>query len=359
VRVAFAIENHLGHRTLLANMRAALADEPDLDAVWIPVDAQGNGILDRIPRLRDTHALVLALSAGRALRASAREARLDVAFLHTQRMAHLLVPWMRRTPTFLSIDSTPTSLEKYRVVHGLPSEKGSPYPPIRDAFHRLTYGMARGVVCMSELVRDTVVRDYGVASERTLVLWPGVDLTAWHPPAERAPGDEVRLLFVGGHFERKGGNLLLRWARETQATGWTLDIVTDEQIDVPARVRHHPPMKPNDPQLRELVRHADLFVLPTRADMSPWVISEAKASGTAILSTRVGALHEMVRDGVDGWLIPSDDFPALTACLDGALRDRGRLAHMGRQAREDAELRFDARTNARMLLSFMRANRAR
>ena len=35
-------------------------------------------------------------------------------------------------------------------------------------------------------------------------------------PAAR-PGDGVvRLLFVGGNFARKGGDLLLRWARETQ-----------------------------------------------------------------------------------------------------------------------------------------------
>jgi glycosyltransferase involved in cell wall biosynthesis len=357
VRVAFAIENHLGHRTLLANMRGALADEPDLDAVWIPVEAHGNGVIDRIPRLRDTHALVLALSAGRGLRASAKQGKIDVAFLHTQRMAHLLMPWIRRIPTFLSIDGTPASLERYRTVYGLPPRKGNTYQPIRDAFHRLTYGVARGVICMSELVRDTVVNHYGVPREKTLVLWPGVDIQAWRPPEERAPGSDVRLLFVGGEFDRKGGNLLLRWARETQLRGWTLDIVTTQPIEVPDRVRHHAPMSPNDPRLRELVRQADLFVLPTRADMSPWVISEAKASGTAVLSTRVGALPEMVRDNVDGWLIPSDDFAALKTRLDEALRDPAPLAAMGIRAREDAEMRFDARRNAHQLLGFMRANR--
>jgi glycosyltransferase involved in cell wall biosynthesis len=357
VRVAFAIENHLGHRTLMSNMRAALADEPGLAAVWIPIDARGNGIFDRVPGIRDTHALMLALSALRGLWASATEGPIDIAFLHTQRMAHLLAPWMRWTPTFLSIDATPALLERYRAVQGRPHQGRSRYALVRDALHRLTYRLARGVVCMSELVREIVIRDYGVPRDKTLVLWPGVDLGAWHPPAERAAGSDVRLLFVGGDFDRKGGDLLHRWARETQARGWTLDVVTDHPIDPPAHVRHHPPMKPNDPRLRELARQADLFVLPTRADVSSWVIAEAKASGTAVLSTRVGSVPELVRDGMDGWLIPSEDAPALAACLEEALRDRSRLAEFGARAREDAELRFDARRNARTLMDFMRAHR--
>jgi glycosyltransferase involved in cell wall biosynthesis len=356
MRVAFAIENHLGHRALLANMRTALADERDLDACWLPIDAYGNGIIDRIPRVRDAHALVLALSARRALKAAAKAAPIDAAFLHTQRMAHLLLPWMRQTPTFLSVDATPVSLEQYRAVQGLSSQQGGRYSAIRDAMHRRTYNAARGVVSMSEVVRETVVQQYGVPREKTLVLWPGVDTMRWHPAEQRAPGDELRLLFVGGDFDRKGGPLLLRWAAETKARGWTLDVVTDQPIEVPAGVRLHSAMKPNDPKLTDLVRQADLFVLPTRADMSPWVISEAKASGTAVLSTRVGALPEMVREGVDGWLIASNDFDALTAGLDEALRDRARLADFGARAREDAVVRFDSRQNALRLMQFMRVN---
>jgi glycosyltransferase involved in cell wall biosynthesis len=356
MRVAFAIEDHLGHRALMANMRAALADEAGLDARWIPISASGNGIIDHIPRLRDAHALVLALSARRGLNAAAKEGAFDVAFLHTQRMAHLLVPYMRRTPTFLSVDSTPAFLEQYRTAQGLSSQKGSRYWFLRDAAHRRTYAAARGVVCMSELVRETVVNDYRVPRERTLVLWPGVDLSRWRPAVDAAPGAEVRMLFVGGDFDRKGGPLLLRWAAETKARGWTLDVVCDQAIRVPGNVRLHSDMKPNDPRLVALMQQADLFVLPTRADMTPWVVSEAKASGKPVLATRVGALPEMVRDGIDGWLVPSDDLPALTERLEHAIRNHGQLAEFGARARQDAELRFSSRRNAHMLLDFMRAN---
>jgi glycosyltransferase involved in cell wall biosynthesis len=357
MRVAFAIENHLGHRAVAANLQAAIADVRDLDPVWIPIDAYGNGIIDHIPRIKDKHALVLALSARRGLREAAKQGTIDIAFLHTQRMAHLLVGFMRRPPSFLSVDATPVALEQYLALQGKASQQGSRYWAIRDAVHRRTYAAARGVVCMSEVVQRTLVEQYEVPKQRTLVLWPALDLNQWRPPAVRPSEGDVRLLFVGGDFDRKGGPQLLRWAKETRTRGYTLDIVTEQAIEVPAHVRLHSNLKPNDPRLMQLVRDADLLVLPTRADMSPWVVTEAKASGKAVLATTVGALPEMVRDGVDGWLIAPDDFSALSQRLDHAIQNRAILAEFGVKAREDAESRFNSQRNAELLLDFMRSKR--
>jgi len=94
-------------------------------------------------------------------------------------------------------------------------------------------------------------------------------------------------------------------------------------------------------------------VLPTRADMSPWVIPEAKAAGTAVISTHVGAIPELVRDGVDGWLVNPDDYTSFAQRLDEALRHRKKLFEFGRRAREDAVERFNSVTNARKLVQYM------
>lgn len=352
-RIAFAIENHLGHRTVAENLRQAISDRTDIQPVWVPINAYGNGLIDRIPVLRDKHALVLALSARRGLKRAEREGRFDVALLHTQRAAHLLVGWMRRTPTFLSIDATPATLEQYRALDAGAPQTSSRYWVIRDAIHRRTYRAARGVICMSELVRRTIVDTYGVPEERTLVLWPGVDTTRWRPRGQaRAPGP-LRLLFIGGDFDRKGGRLLLRWAEENKHLPFALDIVTEQTITPPPHVRVHSGLKPNDPRLVELLANADVFVLPTHADMSPWVVSEAKASGKPVLTTTVGALPEMVRDGKDGWLIPPGDFAALDARLKGFVADPSALGDFGLRAREDAEVRFNSQRNAEQLLAFM------
>lgn len=335
-------------------MRAQLADKAGIDPVWIPINAYGNGIIDRIPSLRDKHALVLALSARRGLREAERNGKIDIAFLHTQRMAHLLVSRMRRTPTFLSIDSTPIALEQYRALEGRASLEGSRYAVIRDAVHRRTYHAARGVICMSELVRRTIVDKYRVPEERTLVLWPGVDLQNWSSSAQDRADGALRLLFVGADFNRKGGPLLLRWAQENQHLPCVIDVVTEQAVAAPPNVRVHTGMKPNDPRLVKLMAEADLFVLPTLADMSPWVVVEAKASGKPSLTTTVGALPEMVRDGRDGWLVPPGDFAALDQRLKSLIANPSQLREFGARARADAELRFSSKRNADQLLDFMR-----
>jgi glycosyltransferase involved in cell wall biosynthesis len=357
MRVAFAIENHLGHRTAAANLRRALADVREVDSVWIPIHASGNGLLDHIPRLRDQHMLMLALSARRGLRRAAQDGPLDAVLLHTQRAAHLNVDWMRRTPTFLSIDSTPATLEQYRALEGRASQVGTRYWALRDAIHRRTYRAARGIVCMSEIVRAAIVEQYRVPLENTLVLLPGVDLDYWSPPSQDHAEQPVRILFVGGDFARKGGPLLARWAAKPGKVDYVLDLVTEHPVEVPSHVRVHTGLKPNDAMLRELVRRADLFVLPSLADLSPWSVAEAKATGTAVIASAVGALPEMVRDGIDGWLVQPGDFPDLSRRLDAAITSRQRLLELGARAREDAELRFCARRNASQLLDFMMVHR--
>jgi glycosyltransferase involved in cell wall biosynthesis len=357
MRVAFAIENQLGHRALLSNLKAALEHERDVEPLWFPVDPKGEGLL-ALPRVRDKHALIFGLKLRKVMRQAEAQAngRLDACFVHTQRMAHLAVDRMKKLPTFISIDATPAELDEiYRGVSGLASERGNFYWNIRDAIHRRTYRAARGMIAMSSAIARTLSTVYRVDPANVLVLLPGVDTELWRPPPARAPGDEIRLLFIGADFERKGGQLLLRWARETARKDFTLDIVTEQAIEPTPRVTVHGKFKPGEPGLVELVQRADLLVHPTRGDMSAWVISEAKAAGTAVLSTRMGGIPELVREGVDGYIVPPDDYTSFAERLEAMLADRQVLADFGLRAREDAVERLDARKNAHRLLEFMRA----
>jgi glycosyltransferase involved in cell wall biosynthesis len=356
MRIAFVIENQLGHRALLANLKVKISNLPDVHPVWLPLDPYGDSLLERLPRIRDQHALIFGLKARRLLRDGAAGGKLDAYFMHTQRMAHFAVDRMRQVPTFLSIDATPYELDAfYRGINNLPSQRGSTYWKLRDAIHRRTYAAARGIVTMSNAVATTLTSIYGVHPDNVLVLWPGVDTDTWCPHAVRAPGEECRILFVGADFERKGGKMLLQWAKSTPRNDFKLDIVTEQAIEPVPRVRVHTKFTPNQPGLVSLVQNADLLVLPTQADMSPWVISEAKAAGCAVISTQVGAIPELVRDGIDGWITKPGDYAAFAERLDAALNDRTKLVEFGRRARADAVIRFDAGKNAQKLIQFMRA----
>jgi glycosyltransferase involved in cell wall biosynthesis len=83
----------------------------------------------------------------------------------------------------------------------------------------------------------------------------------------------------------------------------------------------------------DLIAAADLLILPSLAEAFGLVLTEALYLGTPVVATRVGGIPEIVRDGVDGVLVPSADSPALADAIIRLLEDsaeRGRLAGAGR-----------------------------
>ena len=125
-----------------------------------------------------------------------------------------------------------------------------------------------------------------------------------------------------------------------------LDVVTAEDIPHSAGVTVHRHYRANDPELIKLFQSADLLVVPTRADMSPWVISEAMGAGTPVLASRIGGIPELIgREGECGLLVEPIDYDSLKQRLNSIVGDRSALREMGQCARERAELLFDAQRN--------------
>jgi len=79
---------------------------------------------------------------------------------------------------------------------------------------------------------------------------------------------------------------------------------------------------------------ADLFVMSSDDEGLPMVVLEAMASGLPVVATEVGALRDLVEEGVHGRLVPPRDPGALAAAVAAMLRDRERLRAMGAAARE-------------------------
>jgi N-acetyl-alpha-D-glucosaminyl L-malate synthase BshA len=77
----------------------------------------------------------------------------------------------------------------------------------------------------------------------------------------------------------------------------------------------------------------DLFLLPSATESFGLAALEAMAYAVPVIANRVGGLPEVVRDGIDGFLVPLGDIDAMTArCLE-LLRDDGRRHSFGEAAR--------------------------
>jgi glycosyltransferase involved in cell wall biosynthesis len=103
-----------------------------------------------------------------------------------------------------------------------------------------------------------------------------------------------------------------------------------------------------DPGTRaaELLPALDVFVLASRREGIPTVVLEAMACGVAVVTTDVGAVREVVEDGVTGIVVPPRDPEALAGAIGGLLRDPARRQAMGSEGRRAVEARHDIETCA-------------
>ena len=86
-----------------------------------------------------------------------------------------------------------------------------------------------------------------------------------------------------------------------------------------------------------LVTEALAVVLPSRwYENQPMIVLEALARGVPVVASDLGGTPELVRPGVDGFLVPPDDPGALASALRALLDDRARASSMGKSARERA-----------------------
>jgi glycosyltransferase involved in cell wall biosynthesis len=88
------------------------------------------------------------------------------------------------------------------------------------------------------------------------------------------------------------------------------------------------------------ISDCDVFALPSRYEGMPMAILEAMAMGKPIVSTRVGAIPEVVQDGVNGYLVAPGDVRALADRVALLLRDAAQCEELGRRARQRVEESF-------------------
>ena len=160
-----------------------------------------------------------------------------------------------------------------------------------------------------------------------------VDTDVFHPPAGRghAPDGSARLLTVAALTAKKGhADLLAALAELRRERQVTLDLVGGgelrgelneraQRLGVAKAVRFHGE-RPKE-EVAELMREADLFVLPSRFENLPCVLIEAIASGLPSVAAAVGGVPELL-DGNGGVLVRPGDPRALAAAIACALDHR-------------------------------------
>ncbi len=104
----------------------------------------------------------------------------------------------------------------------------------------------------------------------------------------------------------------------------------------------------------EALESADCMVLPSYTEGLPMAILEAMACRLPIISTKVGAIPEVITDGVEGFLIEPGNIEALADCIVRLGKDSQLRQRMGDAARVRVQQRYSLRAMVERILEVYR-----
>lgn len=217
-------------------------------------------------------------------------------------------------------------------------------PAWRLALEEEEIALADLILCGSEFCARTMI-DEGTPAGKVVVAEYGADTARFGPGPEGPRDGPLRVLFVGTLSLRKGIHHLLAAAERLASLGVRVTAVGSPRVRPEALARHAAVLETPGFRLHAdmpaLYRAHDVYAFPSLVEGSSLSVYEALASGLPVVTTpNAGSI---VRDGVEGFVVPPGDVDALAAALERLARDRDLRAAMGRAARARAEAYGDWR----------------
>lgn len=341
-----------------------------------------NERVSELGKLRTAMGSIWSPETYRRVRAALREDHFDV--LHVQNFFPLISPSIYYAARAEGVPVV-QSLRNYRLIcpvgtlnrNGHVCEscvgRAMPWPAIRHACYRHSklgsaavgsmiavhrrlgtwFDMVDAYIAMTEFMRDKFVQA-GFPAEKIFVK-----SNFLHPDPLPGTGDGNFALFVGRLSEEKGiATLLKAWALanptiplKVAGTGPLKSLLAGENL--PRSVDYLDWCE--EETVLQLMGSARFILIPTEwYEGHPRTAVEAFARGLPVIASRIGAMAEMVEDGVSGLSFTPGDANGLAEKIRWALEHPVRMAEMGARGRFIYEHRYTASMNYPQLIEIYR-----
>jgi glycosyltransferase involved in cell wall biosynthesis len=227
---------------------------------------------------------------------------------------------------------------------------------LRGRKHEIAYRLMNrapdAVFAVSDQVRQHCIEVDRIDPGRVQTIYNGLNLSDWENTNTQAASGQAVVSTVGNIRRVKGHDIFVRAAAIVAAqfpdvsfniAGEVLepeyfaeletlirDLGLSDRFHFAGGIKH----------LREYLAKSDIFVLPSRSEGFSNALVEAMAASLPIVATNVGGNAEAVEDGVNGFLVPSEDVAALAAAMIQLLEDPKRSKAMGEAGRDTALSKF-------------------
>jgi starch synthase len=201
--------------------------------------------------------------------------------------------------------------------------------------------MAEVVFVASSYTRKTLEAAPHFKGKVIVIPYGSPTLPPLASASARQPGEKLRVLFVGSLGQRKGLSYLFAACRQLQGAV-ELTVIGQKPmepcpiLDRELAATRWLPTCPHQQVLAEMAAH-DVFVFPSLFEGFGLVLLEAMAMGLPIVTTAHTAGPDLIRDGVEGFIVPIRSSAAIAERLDQLRRDPAARASMGQNAQARAK----------------------
>ena len=283
------------------------------------------------------------------------EALLLGEWLRTHNHRHLHIHFCGPVATVGLIASRAWKIPYSLTVHG-PDE----FFDVEKFYLREKIENAKFILCISNFCRSQLMRcvtpEYW---EKMHVVPLGVDPGKFSSDPLRASSqDRVEIVCVGRLVPAKGQLILLQAAARLAATGHNLRVrlIGDgpdrkhlEAFAAEASFEVLFEGAKSHEAVRTFLEHADIFALASFAEGVPVALMEAMAMQVPCVSTRIAGIPELIRDGLDGLLVPASSPEALSEALARLIEDPKLRRSLGLSGAERVKQNYNLDVNIREL----------
>ena len=213
------------------------------------------------------------------------------------------------------------------------------------------------IICLSNTLKRQL--DDAMPGVTCKVIPNGVNIPDIHRDYFIERGKTLNLAFMGLIHRNKGVFDLIDATKRLTNSGYDVRLLVCGSGDVGSLQKRVRRKNMEDTvsycgylsgkQKDAFFRKADIFALPSYSEAMPVVILEAMAYALPVVSTRVGAIPELIDNNVNGYLVEPGNMDSLFTCLVNLVSDPAKREIFGKNGKKIVEMNFNLRRSSMKL----------
>ena len=231
----------------------------------------------------------------------------------------------------------------------------------------ISYGLSDRIITVSEYLKEFLKENKILNNERIEIVYNGVDLELFNPEKNRIvdrekiaiSADELIIMTASNFRWERGHEYIIKAIEKTKGNKNNFRFVfigngplenriksMAKDLDIEDKILF---MGYRD-NIHELLSLCDIFILPSIAEgVGMLSLLEPMAMKKPVITTPIGGIPEMVKNGENGFLVKPADTDAILDALYKLADDKLLRQAMGAKGRQIAEENFNARDKVRDL----------